>query len=327
MTEPTIIVHGGAGKLKVGKTEAAKKGIFKAVKVGWETLKKNKNNTALESVENAVKILEDDPNFNAGIGSVLALDGEVYMDASIMDGIDLTAGAVCNIQNVRYPITLAKKIRTETNHVLICGKTGEKIAESFGLEMANKKLITKERQKQWKEELTKLLDKKNLEYKYLPKNRELLSKFPQLNPTSGGTVGAVALDTHGNIAVATSTGGMFLKLPGRVGDTAVIGAGTYAWNEAGGVSATGYGEVGVELAISKSVVDSMHKGKNAQEAVDMGISMIRKYKNSAPFGLIAIDAHAGIGLAHCSEVLVFAARGGPSLTSYKIGLTQEEWAK
>jgi beta-aspartyl-peptidase (threonine type) len=327
MTEPAIIIHGGAGKLNEEKKEAAQKGILEAVKVGWKTLKHSEKNSALEAVENAVKVLEDDPSFNAGTGSVLALDGEVYMDASIMDGANLSAGAVCNIQRVRYPITLAKKIHTETNHVLICGNTGEKLAELLGLEMIDKDLITQQRQKQWKEGLAKLLDKANVDYKYLPKNRALLSKFPQLHPPSGGTVGAVARDTQGNIAVATSTGGMFLKLPGRVGDTAVIGAGTYAWNEAGGVSATGYGEVGVELAISKSVVDFMHQGKNAQEAVEMGISLIRKYKNSAPFGLIAVDSKAGLGVAHCSEVLVYAARGGPSLPSYKVGLTQEEWSK
>ncbi|MHA2407340.1 MAG: isoaspartyl peptidase/L-asparaginase family protein [Candidatus Ranarchaeia archaeon] len=325
MTEPAIIVHGGAGKLNLEKKEAAQRGILNAVQDGWKTLNANENNTALEAVENAVKVLEDDPNFNAGIGSVLALDGKVYMDASIMNGIDLSAGAVCGIQNVRYPISLAKRIRAETNHVLICGEMGEKLAELFGLELANESLITTERRKQWKDGLKKHLDTKNLKDVYLPKNKELISRFPQLNPTGGGTVGAVARDTHGNIAVATSTGGMFLKIPGRVGDTAVIGAGTYAWNQAGGVSATGYGEAGIELAISKSVVDFMFQGKNAQKAVEMGISLIEKYKSSTPFGLIAIDSKAGLGLAHCSEVLVFAARGGPSLSSYKVGLTQDEW--
>jgi beta-aspartyl-peptidase (threonine type) len=325
MSEPAIIVHGGAGKLNPEKKGASQRGILKALQEGWKTLKNNDHNTALEAVITSVNVLEDNPNFNAGLGSVLALDGKIYMDASIMDGSDLSAGAVCGIQHVRYPIALAEKIRTETDHVLLCGKTGEKLAEVLRLEMAGEALVTVERRNQWKAGLQKQSDPNNLKKKYLPKNRELLSKYPQLNPLDGGTVGAVAQDIHGNIAVATSTGGMFLKLPGRVGDTAVIGAGTYAWNEAGGASATGYGEAGIELAISKSVVDFMSQGKNAQEAVEAGISLIRKYKNSSPFGLIAVDSNAGLGLAHSSEVLVFGARGGPSLSSYKVGFTQEEW--
>ncbi len=322
MIEPKLIVHGGAGKLSPRKVQDARRGILSAVQQGWKTLNASENNTALDAVENAVKVMEDDPNFNAGFGSVLALDGQVYMDASIMSGKGMEAGAICSLQNVRHPIALARKILTETDHVLLSGKQGEALAKLWGLEFLGTKIISENRKQQYKATLEKYLES-NGDEEPLLKNRDLIKRFPQLQ-NEGGTVGAVARDTQGDIAVATSTGGMLLKFPGRVGDTAVIGAGTYAWNEAGGVSATGFGEAGIELCISKTVVDFMAHGSTAQNAVEKGISLIRQYKKGVPFGLIAIDRNGEFGLSHCSEVLVYAARGG-SASSYKVGLTENEW--
>ncbi|MHA1917121.1 MAG: isoaspartyl peptidase/L-asparaginase family protein [Candidatus Ranarchaeia archaeon] len=310
MIEPAIIIHGGAGKLPQN-IEKSKLGVIEATKIGWSFLEKEGKNAAIDAVENAVKSLEDNKIFNAGTGSVLALDGKIYMDASIMRGSDQRAGAVCSIQNVRHPISLARHIMEETDHVLISGVHAENLAKIWKLEFLNDKMITQERKKKWEKTQKKYLNLKESLGNYLKINSELLAKYPNFKNEFGGTVGAVAIDQNGNLAVATSTGGTFLKLPGRVGDTPIIGAGTYVSDNAGGVSATGVGEVGIELAIGKTVVNFMKKGDSAQDSVEKSIDLIKKFKN-VPFGLIAIDKNGNIGLAHSSEALVFASKNTDS---------------
>jgi len=168
--------------------------------------------------------MEDDSTFNAGTGSTLTIDGRIEMDASIMDGKTLNAGSVAMIRNIRHPVTLARVIMEKTDHVFIAGDFAEKLAETFNLERHTP--ITENRIKIWKEYKTMLI---RGEHQYLPKTTKLIKIIPEL---ATDTVGAVARDIDGNLAAATSTGGLTLKLPGRIGDTPLIGCGNYADNEA-----------------------------------------------------------------------------------------------
>ncbi len=233
--KPIIIVHGGAGKTYSHKAER-KKGVKEAAKEGYKILSNGGN--AITSVVQAVKIMEDNPIFNAGLGSALGIDGEVEMDASIMTD-DYSFGGVACIKNVKNPILVAQKVMEETEHILLAGEGAVRFARKMGFEEFNP--ITKDRQEQMKKKPTHSL------YKDINKIIEIYG---------GGTVGAVAIDKNGRIAVATSTGGLMYHLPGRVGDTPLIGAGTYA-SPLGAASATGYGEMIARFMVTKEIVECM----------------------------------------------------------------------
>lgn len=296
MKKATIIVHGGAGPIKPQFRENALKGVKKAVEAGFDLLKRG--GSALDAVEEAVKVLEDNPTFNAGIGSTLTIDGKIEMDASIMDGKTLNAGAVAMVGNIRHPVTLARIIMEKTDHVVIAGSFAEKIAELFSLEKCNP--ITENRLKIWEEYKTKAIEGT---YPYLPKLTNLIKLFPELVTD---TVGAVARDQDGNVAAATSTGGLTLKLPGRIGDTPLIGCGNYADNDAGAVSATGIGEVAIRLVLAKTICDFMKNGLIAQKAAEKGIELVIEKQNNLPMGVIAVDKYGNPGIAHNSESLSWA---------------------
>jgi len=296
MGKATIVVHGGAGRIRPEFREKALRGVKKAAETGFDVLKRE--GSALAAVEEAVKILEDDPTFNAGIGSTLTINGKIEMDASIMDGKTLNAGAVAMISNVRHPVTLARIIMEKTDHVFIAGSFAEKIAELFNLEKCNP--ITEDRLKIWKEYKTMAVGGT---YPYLPKLTNLIKLVPEL---IADTVGAVARDQDGNVAAATSTGGLTLKLPGRIGDTPLIGCGNYADNDAGAVSATGIGEVAIRLVLAKTICDLMKNGLIAQEAAEKGIELVIQKQNNLPMGVIAVDKYGNPGIAHNSESLSWA---------------------
>lgn len=291
-----IVVHGGAGRIRPEFKNGALRGVKKAAKTGYDIL--SKGGTALDAVEEAVKIMEDDPTFNAGIGSTLTIDGKIEMDASIMDGKTLNAGSVAMIRNIRHPVTLARIIMEKTDHVFVAGDFAEKLAEIFNLERCNP--ITENRIKIWKEYKTMLI---RGEHQYLPKTTKLIKLIPEL---ATGTVGAVARDKDGNLAAATSTGGLTLKLPGRIGDTPLIGCGNYADNDAGAASVTGIGEVAIRLVLAKTVCDFMRNRLNAQKAVEKGIELVKTKQNNLPMGVIAVDKYGNPGIAHNSENLSWA---------------------
>jgi len=291
-----IVVHGGAGRIRPESREKALRGVKKAAKTGFDVL--CKGGSALDAVEEAVKIMEDDPTFNAGIGSTLTIDGKIEMDASIMDGKTLNAGSVAMITNIKHPVTLARIVMEETDHVLVAGKFAEKLAEKFNLEKCNP--VTEHRLKIWKEYKAMLIKG---EYQYLPKTTSLIKLLPEL---AADTVGAVARDQDGNLAAATSTGGLTLKLPGRIGDTPLIGCGNYADNEAGAASATGIGEVAIRLVLAKTVCDFMRNGLTAQKAVEKGIELVKTRQNNLPMGIIAVDKYGNPGISHNSESLSWA---------------------
>lgn len=281
-----IIVHGGAGTIKKeDRIPKVLEGVREAVLAGWKELKRG---SALDAVEEAIKALEDNPVFNAGTGSVLTLDGKVEMDAAVMRGKTLEAGAVAGIWGVKNPISVARKVMEKTDHVLLGGEGALKFARLMGFEDYDP--ITEERIEQWKKLREKLL--KEGQIPHWKKISELIKEYPEVLRS---TVGAVAFDGE-EVVAGTSTGGVFLKMFGRIGDTPIIGGGTYA-NEFAGVSCTGLGEVIIRLALAKNAVDFVRLGLSAQEASEAAISLATKHFGKDRVGLIMIDAWGNIGFA------------------------------
>jgi beta-aspartyl-peptidase (threonine type) len=290
-----IIVHGGAGTIR--KEERIPKvieGVREAVLAGWRELKRG---SALDAVEEAVKALEDNPIFNAGTGSVLTLDGKVEMDAAIMRGKTLEAGAVAGIWGVKNPISVARKVMEKTDHVLLIGEGAVKFARLLGFEEYDP--VTEERLKQWEELRKKLIEKG--ETRHWKKLNELIKEYPEVLRS---TVGAVAFDGD-EVVAGTSTGGVFLKMFGRVGDTPIIGAGTYA-NEVAGASCTGLGEVAIKLALAKSATDLVRLGLNAQGASEAAISLATKYFGKDTMGIIMVDSKDNVGFAKNTKHMSYA---------------------
>ena len=282
----TIIVHGGAGRVKEHKRNRVLEGIKNASLAGFKVLQNG--GSALDACEEAVKSLEDNPVFNAGTGSVLTLDGRCEMDAAIMKGSTLEAGAVAGVDNLKNPISLARKVMEETDHVLLIGDGAMKFARIMGFTEYNP--ITEERKKEWQELRERLLSGEPLHWH---KIQDLLKKYPEL---LRGTVGCVALDDNGEVVAGTSTGGVFLKLFGRVGDTPLLGAGTYA-TLFGGASATGIGEGIMRTVLAKTVCDFMRMGISAEKAAQAGIDLINQTVKTET-GIIAIDKNGNVGFAY-----------------------------
>jgi len=290
-----IIVHGGAGTIrKEERIPKVVEGVREAVLAGWRELKRG---SALDAVEEAVKALEDNPLFNAGTGSVLTLDGKVEMDAAIMRGKTLEAGAVAGIWGVKNPISVARKVMEKTDHVLLIGEGAVKFARLMGFEEYDP--VTDERLKQWEELRKKLIEKG--ETRHWKKLNELIKEYPEVLRS---TVGAVAFDGE-EVVAGTSTGGVFLKMFGRVGDTPIIGGGTYA-NEVAGASCTGLGEVAIKLALAKSATDFVRLGMDAQAASEAAISLATRYFGPDTMGIIMVDAKGNVGFAKNTKHMSYA---------------------
>lgn len=270
-----IVVHGGAWNIPKRLEKACIEGVERAAKLGIDCLMDKYS--ALEAVEIAVRCMEDNPTFDAGIGSVLNSEGEVELDAAIMDGRTLNAGAVAAVRNVKNPVSLARKIMENSNHIFLAGEGANKFAALQKFEKFNGLTVKRELER-WKK----------LQSKYVQTMR-----FSEGN----GTVGAVAVDVFGNIAAATSTGGVPFKLPGRVGDSCLIGCGLYTDNDIGGVSATGHGESIIKVALSKVVCEFLLKGLTAQKAAEESVELLeRKVKGRG--GVIVLDKKGEIGISY-----------------------------
>ena len=293
-----IAVHGGAGTWQPERSQPGLDGVKKATKTGFDILRKG--GTAMDAVMEAVASLEDDGTFNAGYGSTLNLEKEIEMEASIMDGKTLQAGAVGLLKDIKNPVRLARVVMEKTDHVFVVGKGAEKLAKMCNLERRNP--VTELRLRYYEEQKKILLSDKF----ELPKLYELVKNHPKLFQLE--TVGAVALDKNGNVAAATSTGGFPLKLPGRIGDSPLIGCGTYADNEAGACSATGVGEVAMRLVLAKTVCNFMQSGKTAQKASELAIKLVNRRIATGynSMGVIAIDTYGRIGAAHNSPNMCWA---------------------
>ncbi len=253
----TLIIHGGAGEIKPGfLSEEQEKGykakIEEALNAGYAVL--SEGGESVNAVQASIKIMEDSPLFNAGKGAVLNHEGVVSMDASIMRGSDLNAGAITGIRHIKNPILLARLVMDSSKHVFLSGDGAEEFAANYGLETeVNNYFIIPRRFQQLKKKLGS--DTLHLSYN----NLEVGDKY--------GTVGCVAIDAKGNIAAGTSTGGMVNKQWGRIGDSPIIGAGTFADNNSCGISATGHGEYFIRLSIARNIADLInYKGLSIQEA-------------------------------------------------------------
>ena len=267
-----IVVHGGAGgwEASTEHREIALQACVAAAEKGRSILLGG--GSALDAVEAAVSILEDCPVLDAGRGSYPNTEGDVEMDALIMDGSDLTMGAIAAIQRVRHPISLARRVMVDSGHNFLVGQGADSFADRIGFPRCNV------------EEL--FVDEK-----------------PEA--AIGDTVGAVALDMDGNLAAATSTGGTRNKRPGRVGDSPLVGSGAYADNWTAAVSATGYGEALMRVVISKQTCDFVGLGLSAQAACESAIRVLEE-RTGGQGGLIAVDARGKVGRAYNTQAMPHA---------------------
>jgi beta-aspartyl-peptidase (threonine type) len=257
--KPLLIVHGGAWDIPDEAIEACQTGCHRALTAGWAVLTSGGN--ALDAIEAAIVVLENEPVFDAGFGSHLNLDGKVECDAIVMNGATLRAGAAGALQRIRNPIRLARKILESCPHMMLVANGAERYAKANGISLCdNKELISPSEWNAWQQ------CKKDMHAVEHHRGHEQ------------GTVGAVAIDSKGALFAATSTGGTCCKLPGRIGDSPLIGCGCYADSEAGGVSATGYGEAIMKVVMAKSAVDRLRDpfgtplGENPSSAIRMAAS-------------------------------------------------------
>jgi beta-aspartyl-peptidase (threonine type) len=269
-----LVIHGGAGVIEraqlqrtPGKEAEIRAGLDKALAAGSAVLERG--GTALDAVEAAVRVLEDDPNFNAGRGAVFTLDGKNELDASIMDGRTRAAGAVAGVTRTKNPVRLARKVMENSNHVMLSGAGADAFSKEQGLEQVDPSYFsTPYRRRQLEEFRSAKVAALDVEYRY-------------------GTVGAVALDKAGHVAAATSTGGMTGKRWNRIGDAPIIGAGTYADDRACAVSATGSGEMFIRVGVAHEICARMRfLGEDAGTAADKVMAEVKAIDGSG--GVIVV---------------------------------------
>lgn len=321
-----FVIHGGAGAIgrnemipELEKQYRAK--LEEAVLAGYKALQDGK--TSLDAVEIAIKILEDSPLFNAGKGAVFTADGKNELDASIMDGKTLKAGAVAGLHHIKNPVSLARMVMEKSAHVMLSGDGAEKFAREQGFEMMPESYFYTEAR--WKAlQKIKEEERKNAEAEKAGKKISLLEISKPSN--RHGTVGAVALDRDGNLAAATSTGGMTNKKFGRIGDAPIIGAGTYANNNTCAVSATGWGEYFIRLGVARDISSLMeYQARTVQDAADTVIQrklpeLGKTDGKLADGGIIAIDKFGNIAISFNSEGMYRAyinSDGKPVVQIYK----------
>lgn len=274
-----MVMHGGAGTIERStmtpeKEKAYRAALEQALKAGYDVLQRG--GTSLEAVEAAIRVLEDNPLFNAGMGAVFTHDGTNELDSSMMDGKTLKAGAVSGVKHIRNPISLARLVMEKSPHVMLYGEGAETFAKQEGVVMVDQKYFyTEER------------------WQALQKVKE--SPAPMKDKDRHGTVGAVALDKAGNLAAGTSTGGMTNKQFGRIGDSPIIGAGTYASNATCGVSCTGDGEYFIRSGVARDVAALMeYKSMSVKEAAQAALDKVGKLGGTG--GLIALDKEGNVAM-------------------------------
>ena len=279
-----IAVHGGAGdippaELTPEREAAYHAGLERALRAGQAILESS--GSSLDAVVAAVQVLEDDPLFNAGRGSVIGADGVCELDASLMEGRELRAGAVTGLRHVRNPILLARLVMERSPHVMLCGSGAEEFALDQGLEpVPNSHFVTQRRQRE--------LD-------------VALQQEHAATESMKGTVGAVAVDDHGNLAAATSTGGMTAKRWGRIGDSPIIGAGTYAANDSCAVSATGHGEFFIRACVAHEIAALVrYAGRTVVEAAEIVVRQ-QLVRMQGEGGVIAIGRDGTIAMPFNSK--------------------------
>jgi beta-aspartyl-peptidase (threonine type) len=285
-----LVIHGGAGSANKDKANDERD------KVAWLKIKEalnagatilRNNGTSLDAVEKVIKMLEDSPLFNAGKGSVFTAEGKNEMDASIMDGKTMKAGAVAGVTTIKNPISAARAVMEKSNHVMLADGGAEIFAKQQGLEIVDPSYFyTKER---WDQ---------------LQKAKQQEKQMHKDTVTHHGTVGAVALDMNGNLAAATSTGGMTNKMKGRIGDSPIIGAGTYANNNTCAVSCTGHGEFFIRNVVAYDISAQMeYRGTTLDEAATHEV-MEKLKGQGAEGGLIAVDKDGNISMPFNTQAML-----------------------
>jgi L-asparaginase / beta-aspartyl-peptidase len=282
---PVIAIHGGAGVMRRDKPGEQQRAVLRrALEAAYE------QKTALDAVTAAVVVMEDSPLFNAGRGSCFNADGEIEMDASVMEGERLRAGAVAAVRRIRNPVLAARAVMEKSRHVLLAGSGAEAFARRHGLRL------------------------EPASYFHTALRRAALTRNLK---NHHGTVGAVALDQEGNLAAATSTGGYTGKLPGRIGDSPIIGAGTYADNRACAISGTGLGEAFIRAAVAYDVVARMrYRKESLARAAAAAVGNVARLGGYG--GLIAVDRRGNVAMPFNSEGMYRAAVDRRGKTSVEI---------
>jgi beta-aspartyl-peptidase (threonine type) len=284
---PAIIIHGGAGNLgpddpaSSGAADAPRlEGVRRACEAGWAVLRGG--GSALDAVLAAVRLLEDDPTFNAGTGATLTAAGDVELDASVMDGATLRCGAVAAVKDVRNPVLLARAVMERSEHVLLAGPGASAFAREVGIPACDNRLLVTPRQR---------------------------ARFEAARGRSAapghGTVGAVARDVLGHLAAATSTGGTAMKRAGRVGDTPLVGCGTYADDGLAAVSCTGDGERIIQLTLARHAADLVGAGRSPAEAARVCVELLGA-RVAGEGGLVVVGSAGEPGFAHNTQVMTRA---------------------
>lgn len=297
-----MLVHGGAWAIPEDMVEAHMHGVNAAAEAGYTILRAG--GSCLDAVEAAVVMMEGDETFDAGRGSFLNMDGRVQLDAGMMDGATLRAGGVGCVEHIRNPIRAAKKVLTESPHVYFVASGAERFAQEHGIELCPNEDLVIER------EVIRLSEAKKQGYLQQP------DEFGAASPYHD-TVGAVALDSSGNIAAGTSTGGTLNKAPGRVGDSSLIGCGLYADNLSAAVSTTGWGEPMIKVVLGKWAADRVEQGLAPQEAAQQALFYLKK-RLGGHGGMIMVDCRGRVGIAHNTPRMAWAlqseAQSGSGIT-------------
>ncbi|HBE69068.1 MAG TPA: beta-aspartyl-peptidase [Planctomycetaceae bacterium] len=306
----SIVIHGGAGgdpgRWSAEYQQQRRESLGAALEVGIEMLEDGKS--AIDVVEAVVRTMEDDPVFNAGRGCVLNEEGDHELDASIMDGATLRCGAVAAVTSAKHPVTLARKVMENTRHVLLMGSGADKFGKQIGVEQAPADWFVTDRKKaSWKRWKAGQQDAMLHRPKNLGPGEEQLYL---------GTVGCVALDSQGNIAAATSTGGLMGKRWGRVGDSPIVGAGNYADNATCGVSGTGVGEEFIRIGVARDIAARMEYGGQSLEQA--AAATVGKLPEDAG-GVIAIDKHGNIATPFNTPGMSRAMANSSGLKSVALG--------
>jgi L-asparaginase / beta-aspartyl-peptidase len=277
---PGIFVHGGAWATPDGECDDHLKGVHRASMIGFEVLLTG--GSALDAVQKAVEFMESDPTFNAGKGSVLDARGRVQLDAAIMEGKDLRAGSVASVTGLPHPIALARSILETAPHVMMVGEGAIELAKARGIPLCDPEELIVERERARYREAKE---------KTAPGDTAALGGMA----SPGDTVGAVACDAEGHVAAATSTGGALLKLPGRVGDSPIIGAGLYADDRRGAAASTGWGEGILRVVMAHRAVETM-AAVGPAEAAQQAIRTLES-RTHGRGGIIVVDPKGELGFA------------------------------
>ena len=299
MSNPVLLIHGGAWAIPDDLVEAHLNGVKNAIAAGWRVLERA--GAALDAVEESVVVMEDDEAFDAGRGSFLNRDGKVQLDALIMDGATLRAGGVGGVEHIANPVRAARKVLSESPHVYFVAAGAERFAEEHGIPLCKNEDLVIPREVERLRTFQSSAD---------AQKRDLFAA----HTLSHDTVGAVALDVNGNIAAATSTGGTLNKAPGRLGDSSLIGCGCYADNASAAASTTGWGEPIMKLVLAKWAADRVASGNLPQWVAAEAMNYLKDRVNGYG-GIILLDSQGRVGIAHNTARMAWALKTAATFDS------------